>query len=273
MQSKVAPIVAQDARALQSRARGRPSAAAGRRLDRRGGQRERPVARARPARRRAARSRPPPSSRAACRRRAPACRRARRSRRRARGRPARPATRARRVSTRTPDSRGSAKCRTTRRGSGSVCPPTPRRARRTRPSRISAIATRSAVDDAIAKQMPCAAQDHGGVDADHVAARVDQRPAGVAGIERRVGLQHVVEQAAGLRAHRAAERADDAGGHRVLEAERAADRDRHLPDAHARRVAEADPREVARRHLEHGEVRVRIVADDLRGRRCARPAA
>ena len=40
-------------------------------------------------------------------------------------------------------------------------------------------------------------QDHRRVDADDVAARVDQRSAGIAGIERRVGLQHVVEQAAG----------------------------------------------------------------------------
>ena len=42
------------------------------------------------------------------------------------------------------------------------------------------------------------AHDDGGVDADHLAARVDQRPAGVAGVERGIGLDHVVDQAAVL---------------------------------------------------------------------------
>ena len=41
------------------------------------------------------------------------------------------------------------------------------------------------------------ARDHRGVDADHLAARGDQRPAGIAGVERRVGLDHVLDQPAG----------------------------------------------------------------------------
>ena len=49
--------------------------------------------------------------------------------------------------------------------------------------------------------------DDRGVDADHLAARVDQRPARVAGIERRVGLDDVVHQAPRVRAQRAPERA------------------------------------------------------------------
>ena len=56
---------------------------------------------------------------------------------------------------------------------------------------------------AIAKQSPCAGK-HRRVDADHFAARVDQRAAGVAGIERGVGLNDVVDQPPGLRAQRAA---------------------------------------------------------------------
>src|SRR5689334_4612017 len=59
-------------------------------------------------------------------------------------------------STRAPLSCRSEKWRTTRRGRGRSCALTPRYARRTRPSRISAIATRSAVLEAIAKQIPCA---------------------------------------------------------------------------------------------------------------------
>ena len=52
--------------------------------------------------------------------------------------------------------------------------------------------------------------DDRGIDSDDVAARVDQRPARVAGVERGVGLDDVVDQPPGLRAQRPAERADDA---------------------------------------------------------------
>ena len=72
------------------------------------------------------------------------------------------------------------------------------------------------------------AADDRGVDADHLAARVQQRPARVARVERRVGLDHVRDQPAGAGAHAASERADDARGDGVLEAERVADRDRDL---------------------------------------------
>ena len=58
------------------------------------------------------------------------------------------------------------------------------------------------------------AHDDRGVDADHLAARVDERPAGIAGIEGRIGLDDVADQAAVLRAQRAADRADDAGRYR-----------------------------------------------------------
>src|SRR5213075_2590809 len=70
--------------------------------------------------------------------------------------------------------------------------------------------------------------DHRGIDADDVAARVDQRPSGVAGIERRVGLDDVLDQAPALGAHGAPQRADYAGGDGGLEAERVADGDDQL---------------------------------------------
>ena len=60
----------------------------------------------------------------------------------------------------------------------------------------------------------------GGVDADDFAARRDQRTAGVPGVERGIGLNDVVDQASRLRAQGAPERADDAGGDGVGEAER-----------------------------------------------------
>src|SRR4029453_13646171 len=71
-------------------------------------------------------------------------------------------------------------------------------------------------------------QDDRGVDADHLAARVDERTSRIAGIERGIGLQHVVEQASRLRSHRAAERADNARRHRVLESVGIADSNRDL---------------------------------------------
>ena len=71
-------------------------------------------------------------------------------------------------------------------------------------------------------------QDHRRVDADHLAARVGQWAARVARVDRRVGLNHLVEQAAVPRAERAAEGAHDARGHGALEAERVTDRDEEL---------------------------------------------
>src|SRR6266513_3063252 len=66
-------------------------------------------------------------------------------------------------------------------------------------------------------------QDDGGVDADHVAARVEQWAARVPRIQRGVGLDHVVDQAPGDGSERAAQGADDAGRHGALEAERIPD--------------------------------------------------
>ena len=61
-------------------------------------------------------------------------------------------------------------------------------------------------------------------------ARVDQRAAGVAGIDRRVGLDEVLEAVDAEVV--AAERADDAERHRVAEAERIADREHDVADLH-----------------------------------------
>ena len=68
------------------------------------------------------------------------------------------------------------------------------------------------------------------VDADHLALEVEQRAAGVAVVDRRVGLDRVVDREVVRRGHLAVERADDAARDRVLEAERAADRDDAVAD-------------------------------------------
>jgi hypothetical protein len=65
--------------------------------------------------------------------------------------------------------------------------------------------------------------DDRGVHPDDLAADVQERPAGVAGVDGRIGLQHLVRAAVGD-AEGALRRADDADRHRVGVAERVADR-------------------------------------------------
>ena len=111
------------------------------------------------------------------------------------------------------------------------------------------------------------AHDDRGVDADDLAGRGDQRPAGIAGVQRRVGLHDVLDHAAGARLQRAAERRDDACGHRRVEAEGIADGDGDLAAPEPRAVAE--PRRRQRRRF-----RRRAAAPDrCRDRRRARAPA
>ena len=99
----------------------------------------------------------------------------------------------------------------------------------------------------MAKPMPWLLPAHRGVDADDVAARVEQRAAAVARVDRGVGLDQVVEVAA-LDVDAPAERGDDAARDRVGElAERAADGDRLLADLDGRRVADRGRREAGLR--------------------------
>ena len=72
--------------------------------------------------------------------------------------------------------------------------------------------------------------------------RIQQRAAGVAGVERRVGLDDVADREAVGRVDLALQRADDAGGQRPVEAERVADRIRRVADLDAVRVAERQRR-------------------------------
>ena len=93
-----------------------------------------------------------------------------------------------------------------------------------------------------ANPMLLGAGTDGGVDADDFAARVDQRAAAVAEVDRRVGLDVVVQ--AGVPQF-AADEADDADGHRVHVAERIADRADPFADAQFVGVAERHFRQVS----------------------------
>jgi len=84
------------------------------------------------------------------------------------------------------------------------------------------------------------------VDPDHQRLTRDQWAAGVARVDRRIGLDDVVDQAAGDRSHRATQRGDDAGGDRGMEAVRAADGQNELAHAKLGGIAELGGRKTAR---------------------------
>ena len=119
-----------------------------------------------------------------------------------------------------------------------------------------------AVSMPIAKQSPCAAADHRGVDADHpaVAVRPSAPPElpGLSGAS--VWMTLSISRPLGDR-KRAAERADDAGGHGCLEAQRVADRDHQLADPQPRRASERRMRQARRLQAQDGKIGGGIVAD------------
>ena len=82
----------------------------------------------------------------------------------------------------------------------------------------------------------------GGVESDHVALRIEQRTAAVARIDRRVGLDHIVQIAAVLPLDFAMQRAHDAGGQGSRQAEWIADRQHLLPDLKAVGIAQLEER-------------------------------
>src|SRR5690606_10317694 len=116
------------------------------------------------------------------------------------------------------------------------------------------------------------AQD-GRVDPDHPTGGVDQRPARVARVDRRVGLQRVQVRRRGARVgvvtadhHRPVLGADDALRDGVGQAQRRADRDHGLTDLGGVGVTDLHRHQLLRgRHLDHRQVVGRAAAEDLRG--------
>ncbi len=105
-----------------------------------------------------------------------------------------------------------------------------------------------------------------GVDADDPAGRIRQRPAGVAGVQCGVGLDHVLDHPPGAAAaggQRPAERADHAGGHRPGQAQRAADRDHQLTNNEPVGVTQGGSRWRSAPGPDHREIRQRIDANHV----------
>jgi len=114
------------------------------------------------------------------------------------------------------------------------------------------------------------AHDGGGVDADHAAVGRNQRAARIAGVEGGVGLDYIVDHAAGVGTQGAAEGADDSGGDGVLESVGIADGDGELADAERLGVAESDGGEagsviVEAVEADYGEVGGGVVPDEVCG--------
>ena len=133
----------------------------------------------------------------------------------------------------------------------------PRYAWSTRPVRRICATTSFTVLDGTAKPIPTlpVALDPGSgldlrVDADHLAARVQERATGVARVDRRVGLDDVVDREPVRRLDESLECADDARRHRAVEAEGIADRDHRVTDAYGVGVAHGERSERARRGLD-----------------------
>ena len=117
------------------------------------------------------------------------------------------------------------------------CGSMPNQPRVTSPSRMICSSTLRASDTGIAKPMPSeppGLREDRAVDADQVAGGVDERAAGVARVDRGVGLDEVLEAVDAEMV--AAERRHDAHRHRVAEAEGVADRQHDVADLHASRA-------------------------------------
>ena len=99
------------------------------------------------------------------------------------------------------------------------------------------------------------------VDSHHLPGKIEQRAAGIAGIDRHIGLdeRHVLLAAVITATHRA----DDAMGDGVIHAEWRADRDHPLSGLELGRVAKTDHGQIARLDLEQGNVRLFVGANDL----------
>ena len=97
------------------------------------------------------------------------------------------------------------------------------------------------------------------------AGAVDQRAAGVARIDRRIGLDDVLDHAAAFVVDRAVQRRDHAGSQRMVETERIADRIDVLADAQVAARANRQRRRAVYRRLDvqHREVVLRTCADEL----------
>ena len=134
-------------------------------------------------------------------------------------------------------------------------------------------ATKLAVLIAIAKQIPCAGRIIAVLTPMTRPRASTSGPPELPGLSAASVWMTLSIRRPGLRAQRAAERADDARGDRALEAVRVADRDGELADAQRRESPNVDRRSSAASIADDGEVGVGIVARPGAPGSCGRRAA
>src|SRR5262249_49055194 len=88
--------------------------------------------------------------------------------------------------------------------------------------------------------------DHCRVYAHDFTRGIDQWSTGITGIKRSVGLNDVVDQAAGLRMHGSTHRADDPGGYAGFKPKRISDRDDELAYSQIVGICQAHVRQLRR---------------------------
>ena len=105
-------------------------------------------------------------------------------------------------------------------------------------------------------------REDGGVDADQLALHIEKRSAGIAAVDRRVGLDEIV---IGAGVDVAMMRRNDARAHAAAEPERVPDRQHPVTDAGCVRIAELDRRQRRRRFdPEHGDIGLGVASHHLR---------
>ena len=134
--------------------------------------------------------------------------------------------------------------------------------RRIRPSRIRRETTNCAVLPGMAKQIPVPGDDRG-VNADDFSGRINEWPARIARVQSRIGLDHPVDQPAGLRAERSARLLMTPAVTVYWNPYGIADRDRELPYFQPGGVSELNRCQVRRIDVQDGKIGVRILADEL----------
>ena len=107
-----------------------------------------------------------------------------------------------------------------------------------------------------------AARQNRGVDADQFAAQIDQRAAGIARIDRGVGLDEILVAESGLMPLRPSALTMPAVTV-CCEAEGIADGDHVVADLELGRIAERHGDQVRLLGLQHGDIRALVAADDL----------
>src|ERR1700685_3155915 len=120
--------------------------------------------------------------------------------------------------------------------------------------------------DADGKAQPLRRQNGRSIHANHPPRGIHQRPARISRIQRRIGLNHIINQSPGIRPQRSSQRAHHSRRHGRLKSIRRSNRNRHLPHPQPLRIAQhrgGESRFTHKRLINpnHSQIARRIVAN------------